>query len=313
MPLAHHVARARAQADVYVYLQKKLEDNFTVIAQLERHIVDSDLEKERAQVAGERAHKSLEEATSAEIARLGSALRAANDELLAVSEFRANKERIEARMAELEGSLVAALADKEHALAQHERKFVAEKEALKQQMFAKMVETKQALLATTQERLSDATKRAIAENEQITGEIMFQTHESERLLAMNAELLAKNAVLQREREVRASAVCECRAPWGVEYECACVRACCVSDSLWLAVACLPPPAAMRVHAHLCARACAAMCVVHAFARVRTRCMRARWRRVARGGGWLTCWGRRRSCKRRQRRSSCSGRTTTRSS
>ena len=115
-----------------MYLQKKLDDNFNVIAALEKHIVESDTERERAAVAAERAHKALAESSGAEIARLGAALRAANDELSAVSVFRVNKGRIEARLAELEAALATALAEKDAQLALTERRFVAEKETLKQ-------------------------------------------------------------------------------------------------------------------------------------------------------------------------------------
>ena len=69
----------------------------------------------------------------------------------------------------------------------------------------------QNILESTNDQLDAATKRTMAENEQMTTELQYQSKETEKLLAKNAKLTAENAGLRREQEVRACAGGPCAA------------------------------------------------------------------------------------------------------
>ncbi len=89
-----HLPSPSCQADVYVYLHKKLDENFVVIASLEEK-VDA-LENENERLRSEHS-STLEAATSesdARIRALTAQVDSLSDELRALEEFRANRETI---------------------------------------------------------------------------------------------------------------------------------------------------------------------------------------------------------------------------
>ena len=73
-----------------------------------------------------------------------------------------------------------------------------EKDRLKKEMLAKLRETKANLLKLTDNQLDTTTKRTIAENEQMSSELAWQSKETEKLIKKNDKLLAENAGLKRE-------------------------------------------------------------------------------------------------------------------
>ena len=72
---------------------------------------------------------------------------------------------------------------KEHAthVSDLERKHVQEKDRLKKEMLLKLRETKANLLKMTDNQLDTTTKRTIAENEQMSSELAWQSKETEKV------------------------------------------------------------------------------------------------------------------------------------
>merc|ERR1740138_412513 len=79
-----------------------------------------------------------------------------------------------------------------------ERKHVQEKDRLKKEMLLKLRETKANLLKMTDNQLDTTTKRTIAENEQMSSELAWQSKETEKLIRKNDKLMTENASLKRE-------------------------------------------------------------------------------------------------------------------
>ena len=79
-----------------------------------------------------------------------------------------------------------------------ERKHVQEKDRLKKEMLLKLRETKANLLKMTDNQLDTTTKRTIAENEQMSTELAWQSKETEKLIKKNDKVMGENANLRRE-------------------------------------------------------------------------------------------------------------------
>ena len=79
-----------------------------------------------------------------------------------------------------------------------ERKHVQEKDRLKKEMLLKLRETKANLLKMTDNQLDTTTKRTIAENEQMSSELAWQSKETEKLIRKNDKLVGESQALKRE-------------------------------------------------------------------------------------------------------------------
>ena len=84
------------------------------------------------------------------------------------------------------------------AISDLERKHVQEKDRLKTEMLYKLRETKANLLKMTDNQLDTTTKRTIAENEQMSSELAWQSKETEKLIKKNDKLMSENGSLKRE-------------------------------------------------------------------------------------------------------------------
>lgn len=73
-----------------------------------------------------------------------------------------------------------------------------EKDRLKKEMLLKLRETKANLLKMTDNQLDTTTKRTIAENEQMSSELAWQSRETEKLIRKNDKLIGENQSLKRE-------------------------------------------------------------------------------------------------------------------
>lgn len=189
------------QADVYVYLHKKLDDNFDVIAGLEARILDLETEKDRIQGNATREIEALTRKLQGEIDELQRENRDLRDNLLALQEFKEHKEAIEATMQQLRADLASEKRHREEEVAELERRNVASKDKLKKEMFMKIKETKKNILSSTEDQLHDTTKRTMAENSQMTTELQYQSKETEKLIAINAKLADENNELRREHSL----------------------------------------------------------------------------------------------------------------
>lgn len=189
------------QADVYVYLHKKLDDNFDVIAGLEAKILDLEADKDRLAGSMQRELAAAARAAEAEKEELQHEVAQLNDQLMSLNEFKEHKDAIEASMARLRAELEAEKKAHEEEVAELGRRNVAAKDKLKKEMFLKIKETKKNILSSTEDQLHDTTKRTMAENSQMSTELQYQSKETEKLIGLNARLAEENAELLRERSL----------------------------------------------------------------------------------------------------------------
>lgn len=184
------------EADIYYYLHKKLDDNYDVIASLEKQILTEITEKDRQRKNYDGTMKTVKDGNDRKVTELTDRLAEVEETLFTLNEFRENKDRLEKEQQELRDTLAKEREDTKLNIAELERRNVQEKELVKQEMLTKIKETKQNLLSMTEDQLHTTTKRTIMENEQMITELQYQSKETEKLLAQNKKL---NRNLQETR------------------------------------------------------------------------------------------------------------------
>eukprot|EP01029_Cantina_marsupialis_P030770 TRINITY_DN84470_c0_g1_i1.p1 TRINITY_DN84470_c0_g1~~TRINITY_DN84470_c0_g1_i1.p1 ORF type:complete len:573 (+),score=178.30 TRINITY_DN84470_c0_g1_i1:151-1869(+) len=186
------------QADIYAYLHQKLDDNFDRISNLEQELSEtkanasetkSNFESEIEQLNQEHDDTNAESITKIE---------SLEQRLLELDNFQKMKDTIEANMHRLDNELKEEKAAHEFTIQDMDRKLIQEKERLKKEMLIKIKETKQSLLAMTEDQLATTAKRTIMENEQMTTELQFQSKETKKLLTRNEKMMTENKNLRRQ-------------------------------------------------------------------------------------------------------------------
>jgi len=186
------------QKDVFMYLNgelaKKTDEISELLTREKELIADSERRLQEAETRGiaQRHDFEVEQAKASEkIAEL-------QRDLDRLTEFRKKKEQIEEEL-ESRGKALAELKEfHETTVSDLERRHVMEKDRLKKEMLFKLRETKANLLKMTDNQLDTTTKRTIAENEQMSSELAWQSKETEKLIHRNDKLVGENQSLKRE-------------------------------------------------------------------------------------------------------------------
>mmetsp|Transcript_32875 Transcript_32875/g.81871 ORF Transcript_32875/g.81871 Transcript_32875/m.81871 type:complete len:543 (+) Transcript_32875:219-1847(+) len=186
------------QKDIFQYLNGELAKKTDEIVALEERLLK--LEEENDRQIREHEQKSLaaKDAAEQDVARLQEQITAYKEQLEKVNTFIELKSTLETQLAEKKRALEDEA--KEHAthVSDLERKHVQEKDRLKKEMLIKLRETKANLLKMTDNQLDTTTKRTIAENEQMSSELAWQSKETEKLIRKNDKLIQENQSLKRE-------------------------------------------------------------------------------------------------------------------
>ena len=119
-------------------------------------------------------------------------------ELKRIENFIKKEAELEAELSEKKRMLEEESKGHATSISDLERKHVQEKDRLKKEMLFKLRETKANLLKMTDNQLDTTTKRTIAENEQMSSELAWQSKETEKLIRKNDKLVGENQALKRE-------------------------------------------------------------------------------------------------------------------
>jgi hypothetical protein len=162
------------EANIYDYLHKKLDANYEVIGTLEKEIDAVKHEKESMERAYEQSILEKEERFNKVKHDMTTQLENARDTLSALEIFRRKKHAMEEKLETLEATLAAEKNHHEEQMLEIERRNVLEKDRIKREMLNKIKESKQCLLAKTEDQLPIKTKRTMIENDQLLAELQYQ-------------------------------------------------------------------------------------------------------------------------------------------
>jgi hypothetical protein len=186
------------QKDIFEYLNGELFKKTTEIESLEERVLK--LEEENDLQMREHDHKMRvqKETSDQELESLQDSINEYREQLEKVEAFIQHKASLEMQLAEKARALEDEKREHETHVSDLERKHVQEKDRLKKEMLLKLRETKANLLKMTDNQLDTTTKRTIAENEQMSSELAWQSKETEKLIRKNEKLIGENSTLKRE-------------------------------------------------------------------------------------------------------------------
>ncbi len=130
------------QSDVYVYLHKKLDENFDVIADLEEKLEQMEEDNEKLRASSRKELDAARDAAEVRVSTLVSEITSLKDELRSLKEFREQRDAVYGELAQLQRTLEEERASRQAEVAELERRNVAAKDKLKTEMFNKIKETK---------------------------------------------------------------------------------------------------------------------------------------------------------------------------
>ena len=181
----------RAEAgDANAKLSEQLRGVHATVASLRARLAELEEAREAGASRGE-ARLSALAAESAEKRRAMVSDLAARDALVAqLDAFEETRAALETELREKEGLLTSARAARETATRAVETETRLAKQAMKEDLANKIRETKREMKRTTDLQLAGTTKRTIAENEQMLGELRYQARESAAIETRRAAFAA---------------------------------------------------------------------------------------------------------------------------
>ena len=181
----------RAEAgDANAKLSEQLRGVHATVASLRARLAE--LEEAREADASRREARLASLASeSAERRRTMVSDLAARDAIVAqLDAFEDTRAALESELREKEALLKSARAAHETAMRAFETETQLAKQAMKEDLAAKIRETKREMKRVTDSRLAETTKRTIAENERMLGELQFQARESAAMKTSRAAYAA---------------------------------------------------------------------------------------------------------------------------
>ena len=181
----------RAEAgDANAKLSEQLRGVHATVASLRARLAE--LEEAREADASRREARLASLASeSAERRRTMVSDLAARDAIVAqLDAFEDTRATLESELREKEALLKSARAAHETAMRAFETETQLAKQAMKEDLAAKIRETKREMKRVTDSRLAETTKRTIAENERMLGELQFQARESAAMKTSRAAYAA---------------------------------------------------------------------------------------------------------------------------
>jgi hypothetical protein len=189
------------QKDVYVYIHEKLDEYSAQVAEYQAEIATLKDDAERLRASTQTEIEEATERLQLENAELREERQKHTDELSDLQEFRSAMPEHKALVQSLEEDLTKERAAREQDKADMERKKIAEKQRLKTEMLKRVQEAKESILAETVQNLHDTTKRTLAENEQMTTELAYQSKSVTELLTTFANVERQRDSLRRQLQL----------------------------------------------------------------------------------------------------------------
>eukprot|EP00892_Ulva_mutabilis_P011652 jgi/Ulvmu1/885/UM100_0040.1 len=112
-------------------------------------------------------------------------------------EYLGMREDLLKQLAELQEKMQESKKQFEHQISELEREHVKDRDKWKKTMHKRIQDTKQYMIQLTDNQLELTTKRTIMENEQMTAEVAYQSHQTSAIISQNKALDGRIAELRR--------------------------------------------------------------------------------------------------------------------
>ncbi len=166
--------RAKDQADVYYYLNKKLDDNYELIHSLEEQIMREQSEREVSEKEYEKTIEQLNAKFSAEEVKYKMRITDLEDKVETIREFIEQKTNLEAKLKELSDTLDAERLDNQKKLEEMEKRTLLDKRNLKKEFDYDLEAIKSQHKLEFDSKLSAKAKRAKLLTTMYKNELSYQ-------------------------------------------------------------------------------------------------------------------------------------------
>jgi hypothetical protein len=198
---AENQVRDKDQADVYYYLNKKLDDNYDVIHTLEEQIIREQSEREISEKEYEQAIEALQGKMAADESRYKSRLLELENKLEQVREYMGQKDEFLGQVEELTGTIQKDKADFAQRYEDLDKARIQEKQQLRNDFNLEMESVKRHHKADIDSKLSDKAKKSKILNTMYKKELKYQTLQAEEVLVHDSAVTARDRARRTEMDL----------------------------------------------------------------------------------------------------------------
>lgn len=162
------------QADIYYYLNKKLDENYETIAALEEQILTEQADRETHERSLEKRIHTLELEMVTSEAKYAAKLNEAEEKLAKLKEFGDNKEELDRNLEKLLDTLENERMQFRSLADEMDRRSVQERDRIRKECSRQFEEYKKSVNDDADDKLSMKTKKTIAINSMIKTELKHQ-------------------------------------------------------------------------------------------------------------------------------------------
>lgn len=184
------------QADIYYYLNKKLDDNYDTIKSLEEQLINEQLEREIAEKQYERQIEELKAKNTQDELSFTIKVGELETKLINLKEFADQKNELTANFEKLLITLETERRQFKQLSDQMEMRAIKAKADLKRELAENLHQEQQLLHTSLEQHLTKKTQETIQVNRRVNEELQYQSKQSEKVLEFNSSMIAK------ERETR---------------------------------------------------------------------------------------------------------------
>ena len=184
------------QTDIYYYLNKKLDDNYELIGNLETQMLNEQADREISEKIYEKKIEELENKLDSESSRYQGRINDLEAKLHVLTEFQELKDEHDNQLNKLLKTLEDERNNFTKATEAMELKTIKERERLREDFALKIEQMKQQSQIDVEERLSEKTKKTFQENMEIKNELKYQSKQANEVLKMS------NMITDRDRDLR---------------------------------------------------------------------------------------------------------------
>lgn len=195
-------------ASTYAHTSSRLEQQIKATAAAELKITELTNRLTRVPLEIKAAVDATKHLMQTEIDELNRKLRDRESALERLADFRKERDDLITELRNTRDDLEKEQALHQADIAALERRNIRDRDQVRHEMFETMRDAKAKLLSQAANALDGTTKRILAENEAIVGELAFQSAEAERVTKLNERLQEENMHLKREVHISADEIRE---------------------------------------------------------------------------------------------------------
>jgi len=186
----------KEQADIYYYLNKKLDDNYETISKLEEQLLMEQGDRELSEKLSERKIEELNSKLGSEEVKFNSRISVLESKLDSLRDFAETKDNADRRIAELLETIENEKKDFQNTLDGVEMRALKEKIKFERVYEEKAVALKREYMEKVDAGISEKTRETLTENIRIKAELSSLTREADDVRAINT------SIFDRDREMR---------------------------------------------------------------------------------------------------------------